>query len=200
MEEICKDISGYEDIYQVSNFWKIIIKNYRWTWKQRIIKSSNSKEGYMRVNLIINWIIKWFSVHRLVAINFIPNPDNYPVVMHLDNNKSNNNITNLKWWTQSQNIKQCFNEWRANNNFQLNHPRSKVWLWKFWEFHNWAKKVYQYWLNWEFVREWWSIMDATRFLNIDSSSISKWCRWKVKTAWWFIWKYEYTNLVNSRIL
>lgn len=51
-------------------------------------------------------------VHRLVAKTFLPNPDNLPVVMHLDNNPLNNHVSNLKWGTQSENIKQAYREGR----------------------------------------------------------------------------------------
>lgn len=49
-------------------------------------------------------------VHRLVAEAFIPNPNNFPIVMHIDNNKANNNVHNLKWGTISENTKQAFND------------------------------------------------------------------------------------------
>ena len=61
------------------------------------------------------------SIHRLVAENFIPNPDNLPVVMHKDNDILHNHVSNLKWGTQSENIQQAFAEGRKTGNIDF-HP------------------------------------------------------------------------------
>lgn len=66
--------------------------------------------GYIVIDLYKNGVVQWFRVHRLVAQAFIPNPNNLPIVMHLDNNKSNNHFSNLKWGTISENTKQAFDD------------------------------------------------------------------------------------------
>lgn len=52
-------------------------------------------------------VIKTFALHRLVAMAFIPNPNNYPLIMHLDNNPSNNHVSNLQWGTHAENTQQA---------------------------------------------------------------------------------------------
>lgn len=56
---------------------------------------------------------KWYKAHRLVAMAYIPNPNNYPIVMHLDNNPLNNHVENLQWGTHSMNNLQCSREGRG---------------------------------------------------------------------------------------
>lgn len=73
---------------------------------------------------------KHFTIHRLVALVHIPNPNNYPIVMHLDDNVLNNTLKNLQWGTKSMNMKDAYNKGRkvgANmGKFGEEHPRSKV--------------------------------------------------------------------------
>lgn len=100
-----KDIKGYEGIYQINEHGQIQnIKN------KKLRKLSIKKNGYVYVDLYINGICKWHRVHRLVAETFIPNPQNFPNVMHLDNIKSNNCVNNLKWGTTSENTLQAYND------------------------------------------------------------------------------------------
>lgn len=71
-----------------------------------VLKLHKGTSGYMQVNCYKNGKLhKTFLVHRLVASAFIPNPENFPEVNHLDGDKSNNRFTNLKWVTRSENIK-----------------------------------------------------------------------------------------------
>ena len=92
MEEIWKDIDGYEGIYQVSNMGQVKsldrmvtnIDGVTYMVRGRILRQANDDKGYKRVTLSKNCITKNYQVHRLVAIAFIPNPNNYPVVNHLD--------------------------------------------------------------------------------------------------------------------
>jgi len=69
----------------------------------RILKSFKNNQGYFNVNLCKNGIKKEFLVHRLVALAFIENPENKLCVDHRDGNKTNNNLTNLRWATLSEN-------------------------------------------------------------------------------------------------
>ena len=86
--------------YFISNFGRIISfqKN---SWE--FISGTVTKQGYVRVGLIKNKKKKMFKVSRLVALSFIPNPKNLPIVDHIDQNKSNDHITNLRWCTHLQN-------------------------------------------------------------------------------------------------
>lgn len=69
----------------------------------KIIKHSINNTGYYLINLYNDIIHRSYTVHRLVALHFISNPNNYKVVDHRDRNKFNNNVENLRWVTYSQN-------------------------------------------------------------------------------------------------
>ena len=112
MNEIWKPISGYEGYYEVSNTGKVRSVD-------RIIIDLNKKEiplhgkelslgmnnkGYYLVTLSKNNIHKTFLVHQLVAKTFIPNPDNFSIINHKDENPTNNNVENLEWCTQKYNV------------------------------------------------------------------------------------------------
>lgn len=103
MEEIWKQISGYEGRYEVSNLGKV--RSYAQNKKGKFVSGSLSKKGYIMVKLYdSNGVNKTYPVHRLVAKAFIPNPKNLPQVNHKDENKENNSIENLEWCTNDYNI------------------------------------------------------------------------------------------------
>ena len=103
MEE-WRDIPGYESFYQVSNLGNV--RSIRFN-KVRNMKSWDS-HGYRAVELCINNNRYTVRVHQLVALAFIPNPENKPEVNHKDRNRSNNNVENLEWVTQSENIAHAY--------------------------------------------------------------------------------------------
>jgi len=103
MEEIWKTITNFEN-YSVSNLGQI--KN---NISGKILKN-NIKDGYSGISLVNNEIKKYYKIHRLVALAFIPNPENKSDVNHKDKNKLNNNINNLEWMTRKENnIHRCQN-------------------------------------------------------------------------------------------
>ena len=108
MKEIWKSIAGYEGIYEVNNFGKV--KRLPQIYHNRKFKEKalnicyNPGTGYEYVSLRKNKHNKNYSVHRLVAQAFIPNPNNYSDVNHKDGNKRNNNVNNLEWCTRSYNL------------------------------------------------------------------------------------------------
>lgn len=106
VEEIWVDIKGYEGLYQVSNLGRVKslerIDSLGHKRKEKIFKPQKNK-GYLRVSLWKDGKGKKYSIHRLVAIAFIPNPDNLPEVNHKDENKFNNNVDNLEWCTVAYN-------------------------------------------------------------------------------------------------
>lgn len=99
-----RDIPGYEGFYQVSDLGNV--RSIRFN-KIRNMKSWDS-HGYRAVELCMNNNRYTVGIHRLVALTFIPNPENKPEVNHKDRNKSNNNVENLEWVTQSENVAHAY--------------------------------------------------------------------------------------------
>ena len=100
MTEIFKDVPGYEGLYQVSNLGRV--KSLH-DGKEKIRKPCIDPSGYYYVILCKKGIKTKYSLHRLVALVFIPNPNNYPEVNHKDENKANNQVDNLEWCTRQYN-------------------------------------------------------------------------------------------------
>lgn len=103
MEEIWKDVPGYEGAYQVSNMGRVcsFLRCNARPEIPRIITQREDKKGYLRCKIRG----KLVPVHRLVAISFIPNPLNKQQVNHIDGNKHNNFLQNLEWATNAENQK-----------------------------------------------------------------------------------------------
>lgn len=96
-----KDIIGYEGLYKISNYGDV----YSCITNKLLKPSKNSKTNHIGVILCKNKQHKRFQVHRLVAIAFVPNPYNYNIVNHKDENPLNNYYTNLEWCTIDYNNK-----------------------------------------------------------------------------------------------
>lgn len=98
MKEIWKDIEGYEGVYHVSNLGRV-----KRVATNRVLQPYRNNVGYLLVYVCKNGKRKTHRIHRLVAQAFIPNPENKPEVNHLDENKSNNMVSNLEWSTRKEN-------------------------------------------------------------------------------------------------
>lgn len=98
MHEIWKDIEEYEGIYQVSNLGRV-----KSSYTNSILKGCKTSNGYIKVNLYKNGIVSTKTIHRLVAQAFISNSENKSQVNHIDENKTNNVISNLEWSTAKEN-------------------------------------------------------------------------------------------------
>lgn len=171
MEEIWKDIEGFNGDYWVSNLGRV--KSVR---KNIILKKSITNRGYEKAALYKNKKgYKYFLIHRLVANAFIPNPDNLPQVNHKDENKTNNCVNNLEWCTQEYNI----NYGTGTRRCQLANTNGKL-----------SKPVLQYTLEGIFIKEWKSTMDVQRNLGFNHANISRCCRGKYAYAYGYIWKYK----------
>ena len=103
MDEVWKDIEGYEGLYQVSNLGNVRSLKYAGGNKVKLLKQYTDKKGYKRIGLYKNGKYKLYMVHRLVTIAFIPNPNNLPIINHKDEDKTNNNVNNLEWCTYEYN-------------------------------------------------------------------------------------------------
>lgn len=108
MQEIWKDIKGYEGKYQISNLGNVrsLYDTNQFKKTFRIKKLSlGERSGYKVIALTKNGKRKSFQVHRLVAEAFIPNLQDKPFINHIDENRINNNINNLEWCTQLENVR-----------------------------------------------------------------------------------------------
>lgn len=216
MEEIWKDIKGYEGLYQVSNLGKIkslgrIIERigpkgsrfYR-TYPEKLLKYCKDTRGYYRANLALNGVNTTIKVHRVVAQAFIPNPEGKPQINHKDGNKQNNSIYNLEWcdnqenqdhswriglrkkgkehWSygqQPEQLKKVTGKGIANPNYGNRGIKNPL-----------SRKVIQYDLNGNIIKEWNCIKDVEREIKIKSCNISNCCRGNRRTTGGYIWKYK----------
>ena len=177
MQEVWKDIKGYEGLYQVSNLGRVrsFIKCNSHPNIPRIMSFTINRKGYVKCHLYN----KLVSVHRLVAEAFIDNPADKPQVNHKDGNKKNNRVDNLEWATNSE------NQIHANTN-GLNDNRKKAHKQKV------CKRVSQYDANMNCVGSYESTAQAAKITGVKQSAISGCCRksYGYKTAGGYIWKYE----------
>ena len=118
---------------------------------------------------------KTYKVHRLVAQAFIPNPNNFPVVNHKDENPQNNSVENLEWCTQKYNC--VYSAERHVGRQTYEHKGScKP-----------AKVVIQYDLDWNYIAEYPSIAEASRQTGINVTSIWRCCSGKWKSTSGYKW-------------
>jgi len=178
-------IKGYENyilipkgMYAVSNFGRVASYKYG---KVRFLKfgGGNLYQKYPYVVLVKNGERKTFTVHRLVAEAFIPNPENLPCVCHRDDNPFNNHVDNLFWGTQQDNQDDCQEKGR--------HAKPK-------------RPVVAYNLDGSFFGNYISIREAEKKLGIRAAHIqkvaakklcvnSKGAKWIPETAGGLIWQY-----------
>lgn len=99
MGEFWKPIYGYEGLYEVSNFGRVKSVKFK---KSRLKTLYKNEKGYLYTYLYKNGVREKLRIHRLVALAFIPNPENKPTVNHIDEDKSNNKVSNLEWATYKE--------------------------------------------------------------------------------------------------
>ena len=157
-----KDIKGYEGLYGITSCGKV------WSYKyKKFLKPKCEKNGYLRVQLCKNGEVKTYSLHRLVAQAYLPNPENLPQVNHKDENKANNCLQNLEWCDQ-----------KYNHNYGTINERISN-----------SKKIpiLQYTLDGEFVREWPSATDVGREAQ---TNICYCLKGRQKSAYGYKWVYK----------
>ena len=167
MNEIWRDIEGYEGLYQISN--KGRVKSLH-NGSERILRPVIDRYGYYYIMLYNDSVRKYFKIHRLVAQAFISNPENKPQVNHKDENKKNNCIENLEWATAKE-----------NSNYGTRNERVA---------DSRSKPILQYSKSGDFIRGWKSAREVERMLGIANSHIIACCKGKRKSAGGFVWQYK----------
>lgn len=132
MNEIWKDIINFEGLYQISNLGNVkslpkkVKKKYGFrNTKEKLLKKVNHSAGYYIVGLKKNKRDYKFFIHRLLAIHYIDNPNNFLCINHIDGDKQNNNLNNLEWCTKQENNKHAFKN-NLINNTGINNGMSKL--------------------------------------------------------------------------
>jgi hypothetical protein len=175
MDEVWKDIKGYEGIYKISNYGCVLSFS---NGKCKPLKCQPDKRGgYLCVILCKNSKKKLFKIHRLVAEYFCEGYKEGLVVNHIDGNRQNNIYTNLEWCTQKDNIRHAADVLKKTWGGPIgsDHPKSK--------------RIAQYSLDGRFITAYGCIREMSRETGYDSSSVCKTLKGKSKQAYGFVWKY-----------
>lgn len=192
---------GYYPNYEISNFGRV--KSRRGN-KERILKTEKLR-GYLKAHLSCNGKVKNFQVHRLVAIMFLPNPNNFPCVNHKiegEEGKSMNFVffkpdgsVDLERTT----IEFC--DYKYNSNYGTvilrgKETRKNSDVWKDFVKKR-SKQVFQYSQSGELINNYSSVKEIERQTGYYSSVISECCNTKRNTAYGFVW--SYTQLTKNQI-
>lgn len=195
MEEVWKDIKGYEGLYQISTNGRVksLLKvtkfgNRLKVNEEMILKPALGKRGYYVVSLNHNGKSKTFTIHRLIAEAFIPNPLNKKFIDHINTIKTDNRIENLRWVTSKEN---------SNNILTLKHSsESTSKKWKDGCYNNrnniHYRKVQQFDKEGNLIATYDSIIEVSEITGVERSSISAVCLGtnpKRHTAGGYIWKH-----------
>jgi len=170
LQEIWKDIKGFESMYQVSNQGNVRSLRAYAKKRGRLLALRTNYSGYIQTDLCKNSKKYTFRVNRLVAEAFIPNPHHYPQVNHIDENKKNNDVSNLEG---------CTAKYNCNYGNKTKYAGKKIS-----ESHK--KKVVQISKSGMIVKIWTSIKEAQQH---GFNNISACCSHKRRTSSGYRWEY-----------
>lgn len=186
--EIWKDIHGFEGMYKISSMGRVkSLKRYTKRsdgvirfFSERILKLRKYSGEYNAVYLYKNGKAKNYTVHRLVANAFLPNPSKYPCINHKDSNPNNNRVENLEWCSYSYNIRYSY--------IFENHKKAMLGK-KYGEHHN-AKAVCQFDIKGNFVRVFSCAKEAADLLGMKRENITRNVKGRGFVTGGYIWCYE----------
>ena len=186
-----KPIQGYEDEYLISDRGEV------WSIRgNRILQPKREKTGYLRITLSTPTSRKTFAVHRLVALAFIPNPENKPTVNHLNEIKNDNRVENLSWATHREQNVHGTRIARAMANTNWVARSTRVDYYAIARKHNYEtmnakqmRKVAQLNPTGEIITTYDSIGQAARSIGVSSGRIWECCNGRRKTCKGSIWNY-----------
>lgn len=194
MKEVWKDIPNYEGLYQLSNLGNARSlnryvnhsknPNFKVLKKGKTLSLCIGSNGYINLILSKNNKTTTKSLHKLIAKMFLPNPNNYPCVNHINGIKTDNRVENLEWCSFSHNSKEAFRTGLSIQKRGKENPASK--------------KVIQYDLDGNFLKEWGSLGEIQRKTKLSKANVSKCCQQKkgYKTVGGFVWKFKEEDYVR----
>lgn len=177
-KEIWRDIPGWEGLYQVSTYGNVASLNYNHTGMRRLRIPRVGKGGYLYLDLHKNGVTKTMKIHRLVAITFIPNPNNLPQINHKDENKLNNNVENLEWCDASYNNRygsrprKVLDAYKRNGSSKAERPVVKI--------DNYGT----------IIEEYISISDAARKNGVRRETLRDCVLGRQHTCCGYVWRYK----------
>lgn len=214
MEEIWKDVPGYEGIYSASttglvrNYGRLVAVNGG-RESPKVLRPRKDNKGYLRVSLVDAQGKRTFwGVHRIVATTFIQNPENKPFIDHINSIKDDNRVENLRWCTSVENAhnpitfkkyikameKQRGKTLSIEHRRKLSeirkgsHPSLETRALQSLRRKESARPIIQISLNGEVIKEWESALSASKKLGIDQSAIYKCLNGKLHKTGGYIWK------------
>lgn len=174
MEEVWKDVVGYEGLYQVSNLGRV--KSLK---SNQLLKPKIAKDGYVQI-VLYNNNRKTLYIHRLVASAFLDNPKDKAEVNHIDNNPSNNRLDNLEWVTHKENM-----EWSVKQGRKkiTDETRRKM------EYAKIKKRKPVIGTDENGIKYVFCKLEDVELFGFDSKNVSKCCKGKTKTVKGFTWEF-----------
>lgn len=193
-EEVWKPVVGYEGLYEVSSKGRVRSLPFKHS-NCKVLKLTQRNNGYLFLTLSKNRVQKPHSVHRLVAMAFIPNPDNKPTVNHKNEIRTDNRVENLEWATYYEqnhygthlqkaksSLKRTYNTPQMKEMLSLRQKKNKSGA-------ACGKRIVQLDKSFNFVNTWNSITQAATTLCISQSSISMCLTGKTTSSHGYLWIY-----------
>ena len=193
--EVWKDIPNYEGLYQVSNLGRVKSlgreKEFgigRYKREPKILTPIKDGRGYYIVNLRKNNRPKVMLIHRLVAQVFIPNPNKFRCIDHINTIKSDNRAENLRWCTHSMNMRNPITKNRLDN-LRQTYCNEPWYVEKQRRAQQTNKSVAKLDVDGNVLEIYYSISEAARQNNTSVQAVSRCCNGTVKTSNGYIWKF-----------